>query len=70
MLWVYSHYKYSYSYSAGIDFDVYRRQILMANVDTRCKSAKLINICKHLCLKAHFKPINSDLVERMDEKRL
>ena len=40
MLWVYDHFKYFYSYSAGIDFspsesDVYRRQILTTKVDPR-----------------------------------
>ena len=32
MLWVYDHYEYFYSYSAGIDF---RRQILSTEVDPR-----------------------------------
>ena len=32
VLWVYGHYKYIYSYSAGIDF---RRQILTSKVDPR-----------------------------------
>ena len=33
MLWVYGHKKYFYSNSSGIDFDIYRRQILTAKVD-------------------------------------
>ena len=34
MLWIYDHYKYFYSYSAGIDFRRQdRRQILTTNVD-------------------------------------
>ena len=45
MLWVCGHYKYYYSYSAGIDFrsesDVYRRQILTAKVDPRTVRVKL-----------------------------
>ena len=43
MVWIYGHYKYFYSFSAGIDFkrqnlsesDVYIRQILTSNVDPR-----------------------------------
>ena len=52
MLWVYGHYKYVYSYSAGIDFtrqnltsvDVYRRQILTSKVDPRTVKVKRIYI--------------------------
>ena len=49
MLWVYDHYKYLYSYSAGIDFSrqnlasesgVYRRQILKTKVDPRTVRVK------------------------------
>ena len=37
MLWVYGHYKYVYSYKAGIDFSRQncRRQILSTKVDPR-----------------------------------
>ena len=44
MLWVYSHYKYFYSYSAVIEF---RRQILTSKVDPRAVSA-------HLCPATHI----------------
>ena len=37
MSWVYNHYKYVYSYSAGIDF---RRQILTTKVDPRTVRVK------------------------------
>ena len=37
MLWVYGHYKYVYSYSAGIDF---RRQSLTSKVDSRAVRVK------------------------------
>ena len=32
MLWFYGHYEYFYSYSAGIDFIAYRRQVLKSKV--------------------------------------
>ena len=38
VLWVYGHYKYFYSYSAGIDF---RRQILTSKVDPRTERVKI-----------------------------
>ena len=37
MLWVYGHYKYFNSFSAGIDF---RRQILTSKVDPRTEMVK------------------------------
>ena len=37
MLWVYDHYKYFYSYSAGIDFT---RQNVMSKVDPSAVGAK------------------------------
>ena len=40
MVWVYGHYKYFYSYSAGIDF---RRQILSTKLDPRAVRVKGIN---------------------------
>ena len=39
MLWVYSHYKYVYFYSAEIDF---RRQNLMSKVDPRAVRVKTV----------------------------
>ena len=45
MLWVNGHYKYSYSYSAGIDF---RRQNLTTKVDPRAERVKLISM---VCIK-------------------
>ena len=38
MLWVYDHYKYFYSYSAGI---VFIRQILTTKVDPRAERVKI-----------------------------
>ena len=41
-LWVYDHYKYLYSYSAGIDcMDVYSRQILTSKVDPSAVRVRL-----------------------------
>ena len=37
MLWVYSHYKYAYSFSAGIDC---RRQSLTSTIDPRAVKVK------------------------------
>ena len=51
MLWVYDHdhYKYVYSYTAGIDFrtsepDVHRRQMLTSKVDPRAVRANLLDV--------------------------
>ena len=42
MLWVYDHYKYVYSYSAGI---ICRCHILTSKVDPRALRVKLFVIC-------------------------
>ena len=55
MLCVYGHYKYVYSFSAGVmtDYDVYRRHNLTPEVGPR---AERVNIARH---KARISP-NSD----------
>ena len=40
MLWVYDHYKYFYSYSAGIDFS---RQNLTPKVDPRAVTVNIVS---------------------------
>ena len=58
VLWVYGHYKYVYSYSAGIhpfstsESDVCRGQILMTKVDPRPVSVKIV--CDGQ-IEAHFR---------------
>ena len=60
MLWVYGHYKYFPSYSAGIDFsrqnltstdvrsDVYRRQILTTKVGSGAVRVNASAVCQTL----------------------
>ena len=48
MLWVYDHYKYVHSYSAGIDL-VYRRQILTTKVFPRAVRVKRGRISSIVC---------------------
>ena len=51
MLWIYGHYKYCISYSAGIDI---RRQNLTSTVDPRAECVKPTMLSDSHCLKPTF----------------
>ena len=42
ILWIYGHYKYFYSHSAGIDFGRHKRQILTSKYDPRIERGTFI----------------------------
>ena len=60
MLWGYGHYKYFYSYSAGI---VFRCQILTSKVYPRAVRVKHLRY-----LKAYFASLKNDLISYTDRR--